>query len=920
MKSKYIYLILLFSVLQMGLTQENNTVESEFLYERNQVDLFTGTPNIRIPLYAMPTRAKGISLKTFFTYHPSTISEYNKNTHNAGKGWSFRFPSGVISRTGAYLQGYGLIDELRWTENIFSPPNIYEFNILHLKGKFTIEKSGTSFVVTVTESGDEAPKVDVDYNAVSNTIESFKLYDSNGYIYHFDITDTAEVITPDNSIMEYNKSFHLSSVVDSNLREIVTFEYTDNFYTDSNGRNYKFNYLNKIISNGFGKIALDLTIVSNFRAVYNYMDIYDHLNNHILNVAYDDIQNRLVKSVPGQVNDQIYHFKYKAPLYSGSERDEWGYPIVEDCNLYYFGNQDVATGGVLQQVIYPTGGSVIYEFESNTYSHKESTTALDANEPDFFINSDYSENWHNFHTVTKGDFTFGPGSNQDPFLFVVESTQDYYFKPNATMFYVPEIGDYGYPVFILKKNGIVVANINVNSADENNCLGKKLTLAPGGYSIGMSHTNLTSGQIQIRTLEPNESSSIKKYWYGGGIRIKRIGYFDKEVPNNYYELLTPPSINPIKEIQYSYNFFNDLNSSSGHLRYFNPLIDIFRGYALVHYKNVTVKENSGNGKTEFEFFSPIDEEVWASSKFGALLKKKIYDNQNNLIEEIEMEYEDFVSLDESLTLFDDYELKSGWAVPTTIMEKTYSDTNVLGKTQDNNYNPGVRRIVESTNTTSIAGVTQTKKYFYHTLNSIHSKNRCQLERVETYVNSNLTHVSRVIYSNTWPALPEDGGGTNVSYLPLRTESSKNGTDFKVVSKVNLYDKYSNIVEYENEQGTKIVNIWGYNKTQIVAKLEGISYGQIPQNLITAIQTASDGNNEAELLSALQALRDDTSPAIQNALITTYTYKPLIGISTQTDYRGRRTSYYYDDFGRLKEVRDHNNNLLTEKEYYYESQN
>jgi len=39
----------------------------------------------------------------------------------------------------------------------------------------------------------------------------------------------------------------------------------------------------------------------------------------------------------------------------------------------------------------------------------------------------------------------------------------------------------------------------------------------------------------------------------------------------------------------------------------------------------------------------------------------------------------------------------------------------------------------------------------------------------------------------------------------------------------------------------------------------------------------------------------------NALIATYTYKPLIGMETMTDPRGVVTKYEYDPFGRLKTV-------------------
>jgi YD repeat-containing protein len=117
---------------------------------------------------------------------------------------------------------------------------------------------------------------------------------------------------------------------------------------------------------------------------------------------------------------------------------------------------------------------------------------------------------------------------------------------------------------------------------------------------------------------------------------------------------------------------------------------------------------------------------------------------------------------------------------------------------------------------------------------------------------------------------------------------------------------------------KISYIYGYNKSQPVAKLENIVYSNIPANLITAIQSATDSpnSNEAQVIDALNALRTSTDANLQKAMITTYTYKPLIGISTITDPKGDKITYIYDAFNRLKEVRDKDNNVLSENHYNY----
>jgi YD repeat-containing protein len=54
----------------------------------------------------------------------------------------------------------------------------------------------------------------------------------------------------------------------------------------------------------------------------------------------------------------------------------------------------------------------------------------------------------------------------------------------------------------------------------------------------------------------------------------------------------------------------------------------------------------------------------------------------------------------------------------------------------------------------------------------------------------------------------------------------------------------------------------------------------------------------------------------DALMTTCTYKPLVGITSETDPSGRTVFYEYDDFGRLKCVKDEEGNIIREHRYHY----
>jgi hypothetical protein len=57
----------------------------------------------------------------------------------------------------------------------------------------------------------------------------------------------------------------------------------------------------------------------------------------------------------------------------------------------------------------------------------------------------------------------------------------------------------------------------------------------------------------------------------------------------------------------------------------------------------------------------------------------------------------------------------------------------------------------------------------------------------------------------------------------------------------------------------------------------------------------------------------------NALMTTYTYTPLVGISSSCDADNRITYYYYDEFMRLKWIKDQDKNIIKTFRYHYLNQ-
>lgn len=85
------------------------------------------------------------------------------------------------------------------------------------------------------------------------------------------------------------------------------------------------------------------------------------------------------------------------------------------------------------------------------------------------------------------------------------------------------------------------------------------------------------------------------------------------------------------------------------------------------------------------------------------------------------------------------------------------------------------------------------------------------------------------------------------------------------------------------------------------------------------QAVIDGLNlstvsDASINAAMVKLR----AGLPKAMVTSYTYKPLTGMTSKTDPKGITESYLYDGFRRLQAVLDHLNNVTTSIDYHYRS--
>ncbi|MCK9218099.1 MAG: hypothetical protein M0P77_09320, partial [Firmicutes bacterium] len=689
-----------------------------------------------------------------------------------------------------------------------------------------------------------------------------------------------------------------------------------------------------------------------------------------------------------------YNLTYKK--YNTTKKDYWGYPKIKWAEKLT--DPENCFSGVLESMTLPTGGMIVYDFESNTYSHIGSEPV-----------EDFYENPYNWKYFEEDYITLEktPGTNEYPFinLFDYVGLTDLSINQDP-----PPDSEYHFTFIVPCNLSSPEANGTINIYEK---VGQNY-INQGTLSCQM-YANSTFGRINM-VLDSNKEYYIKyqclnaqssqcassvyfsyevkhkkpehlivKWLYGGGVRIKEIKYHNQISDLNNINETNLYS----KRTIYNYSFLNESKKSSGSLVFGKPVynyqesgeflievrdsigavIDDFtisltsnttttRNNTLylktqgtdVGYKNVTVYQIGEslfevNGKSQYEYISPIDipEDTNAYSsgppffpsrnydyKRGLLKKESYFNTTNDILSETDYEYYTYIgneftdftglqiysngckylfkyplygqylamvnlpgntrhcSMPITFITYLDLRESHGWTRLKSKTTNNYfyqgSSQNIVQTIETFDYNATNKKIKEHSVTNSLGEVLKTN-YTYD--GNPAGRNRIGvIKRIDTKRNDILLESKDISYVNTFT--------DNAAYLPELISVSKGDNVFESRLRFLKYDEFSNPLEVKQEDGIHVVYLWGYNKSQPIAKIENATYAQVTGALGTSI--ISEAN-----LGAIDNLR--TNPALLDTMITTYTYKPLVGVAIITDPRGYRTSYHYDSFGRLEFIKD-----------------
>ncbi|WP_153391721.1 hypothetical protein [Chryseobacterium vaccae] len=901
-------------------------------YSDVPISLATGLPDIGISLSDAPTSG-GVKWPLGLSYNARRTDNTEELASDVGRGWSF-FGAGVVYKK--IVMGldecYDNAGAVDYQKNEFD--DLYYYNLPGLSGKFRIKRdiaTNTFSLVNLVPNGAKIEYVR-DSNTSTFKADSFTITADNGYKYFFDKPDIGRYNCDVGLIIPtiYKPAYYLTKILSPIGSEVAVFTYDEKTKYKENSTNYLIFLQNK----------LKAITSRNGQTVFNYS--YDETlegKKESDKTASDpySLQKIIFKNPAGEELSS-YAFNYtmvsKGNGISNKERvlnsvfrnDKNNSPVEKNSFVY-----NEASGlGPLKRLITPSGGVTEYNFENGE-------VYFNFNDPYYLYYLSIESKIIDPIIQYREGVGSGPVDTNETlqYNFTVpgDPSEKRYFK------FIFQIDEYSYPLspeipgvppkprkdklkVTLKRNGeIIIPSFTITAEfyKEQNINGY-----PGNYTIELESIEGAAGKgefgVSVIKLRPGPFRNAKP---SGQTRIKNIKYYKNAA-----------AASPDRAVNYDYESVEQSNSTSGYL-YENErddISDFINGY-IIH-RNVKVSE-TGKGYVRHYFRTPDDYPKYQTggtvgtplyfwpyynvTKSGLMRKKETYNEQNTLLTEEVYDYEldNYVNEEYDMRFGDKTTSKPAYIKKSMITAKAFFPNNGM---------------LESSSETWMN--TSQKPYY--------TKSTADGETSEQFITypSGQAGYSHLVTANMIgiPVINEEKKNGKMtsksitryespSLLPtsaLATNIADGST--KQTASLDAYDDKGNVLQVTSADGISTTLIYGYNKTQVIARIEGAKYNDIKNSpLITTAIAASDSDNtnpgsESALITALDNLRMDNSMTAYR--ITAYTYDPMVGLTTTTSPDGQREMYEYDSAGRLKTLKraekDASGNTVykTLKEYKY----
>lgn len=716
-------------------------------------------------------------------------------------------------------------------------------------------------------------------------------------------------------------------------------------FTYKNGTTeQEYNYLSKLTITGLKEFHFSYYMTNSFPAYINLARL-------------DRLAVKGLSSTPS--DSLVYQFKYKEAIGPFTGTDHWGYLTNDDfvsnnlanmnfyfeCNssfngqieypqvvkslgtdpdgwcpyqkyrlYYYTPNTERRHAappyihGVLQSITYPSGGKTEFEFENNRF-----VTATDAN--------------GNFVLTKKQRRVIEGGG------FRIKTITNY-----TSNDVVADIRQYRYGPTFKEAN---TNNLNL-PVDPTNMTNQHI-----GFGEPVVDPNILS-YSHFTTSGPSTLPTEIRYMLLGlnqaGIRCNFANPFSQQDYNS----------SPWRfDVQFSPIFFRSLLGGRNAVAY--PETTVY--YGDVGSSEQTPQNTIGKTVFKFDIYGEQNDSCYyqVPQYYGHTLDHRIYTTaKDHPTKQIDYAYDggyfkhqkkDTYTYDDTGGQLQDYVFKN-------IYSPGYGNLALMSTLfQQRELFPISYRMREKTTTEYYSidslATTEAMAYTYNDLVETHTVTGNKLMTTTyTYPSSSNTGLvqknmmSTVLQSKTRSSIENqqfDVSGYKTDYdyfnndsqvLPSKAynlNTTLTSSSFEEIAQVKSYTSNGHPIEVVDRSGMSTFYLWSYNDRYIVAEIKNATATQVNAALSAELSTTIDGLAAASGVTTtnLNKLRNNTN--LSGALVTTWTYSPLVGVKSQTDPSGVPTYYSYDSLGRLKEVYRYESNNETYpkriiKQYTYHNKN
>lgn len=318
--------------------------------------------------------------------------------------------------------------------------------------------------------------------------------------------------------------------------------------------------------------------------------------------------------------------------------------------------------------------------------------------------------------------------------------------------------------------------------------------------------------------------------------------------------------------------------------------------------------------TEFERGKLLEERTYSSA--NKLLTKtqttynRIGFTADNFIRAVMLDYSiNCIGSDvETFPAMTSYYHYTHFFKPVNIKQYTYDEFNrelLVEKTNEYDTYGNITRQIDRKSDGSLLETRYTYPYNYPSdplLTEMKNRNRISDPiTVDTYKGTTFLEGNKFNYAYF----------NSNSLIALSSVQSRTGNgNYFLKYAINKYDNKGNVLEIEKPGGQKESFIYAYFGRFPVASIQGKDHAAAAALLNTDILNWPDGN------SILDQELDKLRTQLPGALVQTTTFNFYGDVASQKDQAGKKTSYEYDDRGRLTLIRDQDNNILKRFQYKY----